>query len=266
MDERHPIYIALFRRNEFDISFLSSISLQGVFDRSLRLIGHQTLSQLNREQETEGKCDWIASAVRGQVAYPSCFDNWDSPIESQPLLRLSGGPGLLQYKGDRYQLVISKMIGLMAKTQIQEDIPCKGPRNPLPAEKLKWQVKQGDGCLQLGMGLTGTPKTFSPMRALETACDSIFISTCSHSSEDPLPTDPSYSQTTFITPGYFGYQDDELEVKDRTFIVVVSGDDSLRFFALLCNRGAAVVRRSSCLKCCVDICRQYSDVLNHVIC
>ncbi|KAK6386135.1 hypothetical protein LTS17_001710 [Exophiala oligosperma] len=256
----------------------TKLEAQDVFDRALQLVGHKILPRTTyrgknfheRYSVTEVKYqqDWVASGDMGQVVYPAQFDSWNDPVDSLPLLKLIVGPGSILYRGRRYQLVKSETSRSYTTIPGHHNTLCQTPMNLVPYAKLGWQVKEEDGYLSLHMELSRPFNRFSPMRALETACASLFISSCAHMAESPLPDQQPYREAKFVTPYYNGSMvNPHARGEPRLFawIVAVAGDESLRFFALAAGE-PAVVRGSACLKCCVDLYLRNTDRCTHIIC
>jgi hypothetical protein len=240
-----------------DIIFGAGIGfckISAIFDTVLFLCGHKTSEEINWAAATRGEGCWIASAYRGQVIYPLYLDS--GTLHGQALLKLGGGPGDIQYEGARYNLVIWRRIGLHANLHLWDSVSVDGPKNLLPAEKLEWQVHMGEGCLELGFGITSTAKSFNPMTVLLNASHSLFVSHCPHPKDVPL--DVADINSFFITPHFdlvSGTIPEAHYPPDKTAVVAVAGNEGLRFFALA-GETPAVIRQSACLQCCIDICRR----------
>jgi hypothetical protein len=238
---------------------VGSCEITEIFD-TLLFLGHKTSEEVNASADEERF--WDASAYRGQVVYPAYIEN--TILDSHTLLRLGGGPGDIEYEGSRHSLVVWRRSGFLAPLKFHDATPVHGPKNLLQNEKLEWQINRGDRYLELGFGITSTMKMFNPMKVLWTASQCLFIISCPHPKDTLLEDADAYS--VFLTPHYDAMssviQERAENLSSKTVIVAVSGDESLRFFALA-GGSPAIIRQSACLKCCIDICR--STGYTHVV-
>jgi hypothetical protein len=161
-------------------------------------------------------------------------------------------------------MVVWRRHGYQAPLTFHDATPVHGPRNLLQSEKLEWQINRCGGYLELGFGITSRMKTFNQMNVLWTVSQSLFIMPCPHPKDALLEDADDYS--AFLTPHYdamsSGFLRKSRGLSSKPVIVAVSGDESLRFFALA-GGTPAIVRQSACLKCCIDICR--STRYTHVV-
>ncbi|KAI9698171.1 MAG: hypothetical protein M1836_004173 [Candelina mexicana] len=233
----------------------SPCTVSHIFGATLKLLGHKTYIDKIREVRTRS---WIASAQRGQVVYPTIFDT--SVLDKQPLLVLGGAPGMLEYKGSRYDRVFWKENMMRMKPRKWMDVAVRGPQNLIPEDRLEWLVKKGDKCLEVSCGPTGSAKAFNPMNVIDMAAQALYVRACPHKTDAIL--DPPADNAFFITPHYDHYSPatyDSRPPLSKTCVIAVSGNEGLRLFALSGSAGnePGVVRMSACLQCCIAIARQY---------
>ena len=226
------------------------IDITAVYDSLLYLCGHKTSADINQTAANTGQTQWIASACRGQVIYPRYLE--DGILNNRMLLKMGGGPGSIHYQGTRHSLVVWRFMDRLTEMKLWESVPVDGPKNLQPTDQLEWQTRKGEECLELGFGITSTPKAFCPMEVLFTASRSLFVPSCPHP-KDALLDHPDH-KSFFVTP-HLDRTTIQRPPRDQIAIAAVSGHAGLRFFALA-GQFPGVIRQSACLQCCIDISRR----------
>ena len=89
------------------------------------------------------------------------------------------------------------------------------------------------------------------MVCLERASGSIFVAQCGHR-EDAHLNEPDGSA---LYVKQFRFEEYHLKDKSRILVVAVSGNEHLRFMALMSGL-PTVIRGKACLECCLAICRK----------
>jgi len=223
-----------------------------LLDWARSLAGHQYDSEERSLILTYGK---------GQVIYPIVFDTLQ--VEKQGYLKLCVLPGTLRYQGERYDVVS------LPDTAISDDQ--QPPNRNLPAfpafsrplhlfsdYEVVWGISvQDDKELHARLLLRSKSSntiTFEndPYSILLALKDTLFLESCPHHSRAELATADRFA--SFSTPW-----DDHQEALDSTSkvdVVAVDGANDLQCFALACTEAPAVLRGSSCIVCCLDVCRE----------
>lgn len=269
--------VSLFRWPEdlrFDIRYLERIIYQSsesykasrylspvdILNHALSLAGHYGFKD---------RTDYVASAVRGQVVYPTIFET--SRVRKHGFLSLDYHRGKLMYKNDEYLSVVggerehfSEYCGYSASDSPGFGDLADRPCNLFLGCRVSWEVAVGEVAVggeiliaQMGLANTGkdtdsaSPLSRENPGALLAKAGYIFmVENCGHDPSSPL-THPSTHQWR-----YSGFS----ELNNRTmagifrWVVAVDGSSDLRVFFLtfLMERTKIMIRERSCLSCCVE--------------
>ncbi|EHK17781.1 uncharacterized protein TRIVIDRAFT_205508 [Trichoderma virens Gv29-8] len=236
------------------VDLVDACKIESLIDWALTLVGHDVGTQLSTSS-------WAMSCFKGQAVYPTIFDTYR--VKQRGYLALSWQPGILQFNGEKYEIVSSE------KRSFQPPPPSAGnllskevlrPLNFYPNCKLKWRVEVRDGFLNLGIYLEGFSVEIirNPLEAICGLSCSLVADSCSHNRDANLGNaDRFCAYTSPLAPGE--------DHRDKTSVVAVDGANDLRFYSLS-NAGTdpipAVVRVNACLECSLDVCRKVgSDIL-----
>ncbi len=220
----------------------------------------------------------IVSSSKGQVIYPMMFDT--RHIEKQGYLKLCCLPGVLKHQGETYDVVLSGNIrknfdwdpvastqpvswplNLVASTQ-----PVSRPLNLCGDLSSSWLISVLDN-RELWAALLLHYKAndhvwveSNPWWLLHSPKNVLLADGCPHDPRAQLDREDRFAS-------YSSPWDTEwklaLEASSHVCVVAVDGADGLRCFALASLRGEKVVlRRGSCLSCCLNICRRRHPCLD----
>lgn len=212
--------------------------------------------------------DLIMTYGKGQVIYPIVFDTFH--IEKQGYLRLRCLPGILRYKDEVYNVVscpdsMHREKGSQYATDDLFSLPVVSrPLNLFKDFETSWKISIQDN-KELHAGLILRPKGKSspvieqnPLEILLSLRDTLLLESCPHDRRAPLVLADRFSS-------YSSPWQDHSEAVDSTSqvdVVAVDGADDLRCFAIACAGATLVIRRHSCLACCLNVCR---DIGVHVL-
>ncbi len=210
----------------------------------------------------------IITSSKGQVIYPIVLDTFH--IEKQGYLKLCCLPGVLRYNDDIYDVVSHPDPDTFDVQRHASDylrgFPQKvcRPLNLFRGFRVSWKISVRDN-KELHAGLTLRSETnnpaaieLDPLMLLFSLRDTLLVESCSHDQHAPLMSEDKF--TSYSSPW-----DEHNEASDTTSqvdVVAVDGADDLRCFALAYSGTLAVLRRNSCLACCLNVCR-HNDV--HVL-
>ena len=201
------------------------------------------------------------SCYKGQVIYPLLYES--SHYEKEGYLTLAWASGLLRYRGEVYPRVVgdanTSSSGRDPVTGLSGEVT--GPCNLVPEIKVIWHVEQAENFLRVSLGLLSGHRDLSPIRypvnhILDNLASAIMLEDCPHSPDAALEEPDrfcAYTGPMTIMP--HSNQKNGIPVVG---IVAVEGSNELRLFSL---SGAGVImpmvlRKDSCLSCCLDACRR----------
>ncbi|KAI9678913.1 MAG: hypothetical protein M1829_001898 [Trizodia sp. TS-e1964] len=225
---------------------------------TLKFVGHELKKSVSARDAFAS--DWVASSFKGQVVYPTVFETLHIP--KRGYLALTWLPGLLQYDQTIYSRVQSTRILTYPSELITYPNPVIKPCNLATSWRLTWQVEAEDGYLQTNIALQDissgaiVPYTVhSPNTLFLGLCHSLMLESCPHNPTALL--NAADSSAVYISP--IALVDNLMKkLKPKNLgVVAVDGADDLRMYAMCNSQGVfnMVVRRNSCLKCCLDFCR-----------
>lgn len=208
--------------------------------------------------------EYIMTSDKGQVVYPTSFESYY--IEKNGYLALTALPGILQHGGDTYSTVMAPFFsedfdGAKPSVPPAPNVPTyptvSVPLNLFPDHKVLWKIHvHSDTELRIQMCVRSQEGRISeagdPIGILQ-ALGLVFIpEACPHHSYAKLVPPDAFC-------AYSSPEDSHSEAYDTTsFVDIVGVDkaDDLRFFSLTRSNGPVVLRRDTCVKCCLAFCRQ----------
>jgi hypothetical protein len=202
---------------------------------------------------------WILSSRRGQVIYPMIFETFQ--IKPRGFLRLSWLPGILEYNKDIYNRVGGLEIkyhhaGLPERLRV-DNVSTISIDNLFPQLRLVWWISRDAEGLKAGLAVEDQNQDFStfgrnPAYALENLSSVFLLESCPH-----------VQDSSVVPVGEFCSLIDPLNVvrhsqPGHVNIVSVHENDRLRLLAISGGKKKSrkVLRRKSCLNCCLNICRE----------
>ncbi|KAL8407189.1 hypothetical protein RB596_009715 [Gaeumannomyces avenae] len=205
---------------------------------------------------------YVASAVRGQVVYPTIFET--SQIRKHGFLSLDHYRGKLMHKNDEYSSVMGHGQFVDDHEYYDSDStglgrPVDRPCNLFVDRRVSWAVAVvADSKLSVTMISTNAGKDIdstnlrlsrNPVAVLMKADRIFMVENCGHDPSSPLTNPPSHQwQYTGVT----GHRASANEGFGRR-VVAIDGASDLRMFALACwGHKRVLIRERSCLSCCVE--------------
>lgn len=195
--------------------------------------------------------DWAMSCLKGQAVYPTIFDT--CRITQKGYLALSWVRGVLEFDGEKYEIVISHAESQESPLSIHCTIPSTSrPLNLTPDYTTSWRVGATDSALELGLCLNGPSLEIvhNPFNIIKNLGSCLFVERGAHNRDAELQ---HADQLHFYDSPL------SLRVGRRSGIRVVAldGANDVRFHFLGNERfgyDGVVVRVDACLKCCLDVC------------
>jgi len=210
----------------------------------------------------------IMTSSKGQVIYPILLDTFH--IKKQGYLELCCLPGVLRYNDDIYDVVSHPDLDTFdVQHHACDYLPgfpqevC-GPLNLFKGLRVSWKISVRDN-KEIHAGLTLRSETnnppaieLDPLALLQSLRDILLVESCPHDQRAPLMSEDRF--TSYSSP--WDEHDEASGTTSRVDVVAVDGADDLRCFALAYSETSAVLRRNSCIACCLNVCR-HNDV--HVL-
>ncbi|OBT65410.1 hypothetical protein VE03_06101 [Pseudogymnoascus sp. 23342-1-I1] len=219
-----------------------------LLDWALMLVGHNVGMEMSASH-------WAMSCFKGQAVYPTIFDTFR--IKKRGYLALSWLPGILEFRGEKYEIVkdyadIQQAPARRDNIASSEEV-CR-PLNSYPSYSLKWRVSAKDDFLELGVYLEGSPVEIlrNPLKIINTLACSLVFERCPHNRDAEL-------QSADLFCAYTSPLHPENHHGGKTSVVAVDGADHLRFYSLGGvgrNTVPMVMRIDACLECCLAVCRK----------
>lgn len=203
----------------------------------------------------------IITSSKGQVIYPIVLDTFH--IERQGYLMLYCLPGVLRYNDDLYDVVShpdAETLNVQHDAYDDSpDFPQKvcGPLNLFRGFRVSWKISVRDNkeihaALTLRSETNNSPAIeLDPLTLLLSLSDTLLVESCPHDQRDPLVSEDQF--TSYSSP--WDKHDEASDTTSKVDVVAVDGADDLRCLALACSDTFAVLRRNSCLACCLSVCR-----------
>ncbi|TPX10028.1 uncharacterized protein E0L32_001225 [Thyridium curvatum] len=229
-------------------------SILQLLAHALALAGHDNTQQVMSE-------DWVMSCYMGQAVWPAIFDT--KVIEKHGFLTLNWARGNLKYRGASYKQVkgSGNYNGQWTVVQAPDPRPVLGPLNLFPQVKAAFRTAIGNRELTVGLGLDGadvfSSYTISPVQVLINLSQALILETCSHDPRAELSEPDVFCD--YMKFPIFDIASEELDRgygAHQTRVIGVDGHDSLRLFSCGIMRLPLVVRKQTCLSCCLSVCRK----------
>lgn len=260
-DDFHGAVYNIFIPKAGDSMMHCYCEIRFLLDWALMLVGHNVGIKMSSSH-------WAMSCFKGQAVYPTIFDT--NHIKKRGYLALSWLPGILEFRGEKYEVVKDYADVQQAPTRRDHILSSEEvyrPLNSYPSYSLKWRVNARDGFLGLGVCLEGSSIEIlrNPLQIINTLASSLVFERCLHNRDAELQSaDLLCVYTSPLNPkNHYG---------DKTSVVAVDGADHLRFYSLVAVDGAdnlqfyykrgsitiivpMVVRIDACLECCLAVCR-----------
>jgi hypothetical protein len=245
---KKAIYCVLSNENHNDIR------ISDVLQYTLDLVGHKVVDDVKESR-------WVMSCYKGQVIYPLLYES--SHYEKEGYLTLAWASGLLRYRGEVYPRVVgdanTSSSGRDPVTGLSGEVT--GPCNLVPEIKVIWHVEQAENFLRVSLGLLSGHRDLSPIRypvnhILDNLASAIMLEDCPHSPDAALEEPDRFC--AYTGPMTIMPHSNQKYGIPVVGIVAVEGSNELRLFSL---SGAGVImpmvlRKDSCLSCCLDACRR----------
>ncbi|KAL8343748.1 hypothetical protein RB601_004321 [Gaeumannomyces tritici] len=250
---RHPPPERISRSHPIPQDF-SVWSPAKILECALNLVGHLG---------HKARGGYVASAMRGQVVYPSIFET--SQIRKHGFLSFDHYRGKLMYKNDEYSSAVGHGQFVQGREHSGSDRtrlgrPVDGPCNLFVGCRVSWEVAVvADGELSVNMISTNAGKDIdstnprlsqNPAVVLMRADRIFMVENCGHDPSSPLTHPPSHQ---WQYAGVTGPRANDYEEDFRRGVVAIDGANDLRMFALAIERyDKLVIRERSCLSCCME--------------
>lgn len=230
---------------------------EGLFEWARSMVGHVFDSDDRSLLMTSGK---------GQVIYPVLFDTFY--IEKQGYLRLYCLPGTLRYENDTYNVVSSPDDIEDERTTYPNPPSYPKVSRPLNLFKdflLSWKITiQENKELHIKLMICSNSNISfvvetDPLVIFLSLRNTLLLERCPHNRHAQLTTADRFS--SYISPWY--QKNEASDSTSQVGVVPVDGADGLRCFAISCQ-GPSVLRRNSCLQCCLNLCRD-TDVQSLIL-
>jgi hypothetical protein len=224
-------------------------------------------SMIGHDFDDEDRSLFLTSG-KGQVIYPIVFSTFE--IEKHGYLKLSCLSGTLRYDNDTFNVVSTP------ESVYYEWIPDLGlptwpevfqPINLFRDYKLSWDLGVQDGReLHIKLILIRTSgrviAQIDPLNILLALRNSLLLERCPHDRRTPLNDTDRF--VSYTTPWCQVGENSDSNMEERiashpSLLISVPAVDSandLRCFALASYGEGCVLRRGSCIQCCLNLCRE----------
>ncbi|KAL8378006.1 hypothetical protein RB595_008614 [Gaeumannomyces hyphopodioides] len=224
-------------------------------DYALKLVGHPGPGPHS---------EYVASAMRGQVVYPTIFETLQ--IRKHGFLNLDHHRGKLMYKDDEYSSVVGGGESIRGHEYFTSASPSLGrpvdrPCNLFLGYRVSWEVVVAESTLMVHMSVTNAGKNVgsvspgrrrNPLDLLMRAGDIFMVENCGHDPSSPL-SHPSPHQWLYAGPTL---PEDGARKDSGGWVVAVDGASDLCIFTLASpyesEREHFIIRERACLSCCVE--------------
>ena len=226
-----------------------------LLDWSLALVGHRVTKEVR-------DLDWIMSCNLGQAVWPTIYDT--KIAERRGFLSLSWLRGDLRYKDEIYNLVRGSDEGsfmLNPAHDIYKQAVTR-PRNLVPSLCMTWRIKVGDGFLRASFGVQGMDDryafhTVNPVLLLSNLAAALNVEDCPHEAGTELEQEERFCVYTGPINPTQPASECRNAVSPKLAVVAIDGADDLRLLTMACpTQPPFVLRKSACLRCCLDVCRR----------
>jgi hypothetical protein len=219
---------------------------------AISMVGHKF------DEEDEG---WIMTYSKGQVIYPAIFDTFH--IEKQGYLRLCWLPGTLRYQGETFDVVSTPYSGIDTKRTQYASLslpPCPEVSQPLNLFRnfeLSWEITiQDNKKIHAGLVVRSSEERYfksgaDPTDILYHLRDALILENCPHDHHAQLTSVDRFASYTSPWHEHQGASNSASYVD----VIAVDRASELRVFALACTAVPTVLRRNSCISCCLNLCR-----------
>jgi hypothetical protein len=239
-------------------------SVSDVLEIALRLVGHRAY----------GMNTWMMSTRYDQTVFPQMLAAQST--SGDEILRLECIPGMLVFEGERYEIVQVDLRYLHPDLELEDpgadsatgaaldssSRPRKlergsvlTPRDAFAGFELQWQLGVQENSLSVAVTIPKFPTipSHNPMRVLDSAAESIFVS-CSHDRME------NFISTTASDVYITNPLDPRPTSSPSDSIGIIESDQNehIRFFTLATGR-PAVVRLDACLDCSVKCCQMFDS-------
>ena len=201
--------------------------------------------------------DIIMTSSRGQVVYPSLFDTL--LVEKQGYLKLSCLPGTLRVQGSTYRIAVSPLDDVEANDDVPTDVSSypdvSVPLNLFQNVELLWDLSiQDNDELHVMIKTRFKERNLSrlqtsPMFLIDSLKNKLMLEKCSHNCR----TNVEDRFCSYSAP--WDTHDRSIHSSSHVDIVAVDRADDLRALSLAYSKAPSVLRRDSCLACCLNLCR-----------
>ncbi|CZR66625.1 uncharacterized protein PAC_16526 [Phialocephala subalpina] len=216
------------------------------------MVGHKF------DEEDEG---WIMTYCKGQVIYPTIFDTFH--LEKQGYLRLCWLPGTLRYQGETFDAVSTPYSWIDTKRTQYAGLnlpPCPEVSRPLNLFRnfeLSWEMAiQDNKKIHARLAVRSSGEIYfkseaDPTDILYHLRNTLILENCPHDHDAQLT---SVDRFASYTSPWHEYQEAS---NSTSHVDIIAADraNELRLFALAFTREPTVLRRNSCIRCCLNLCR-----------
>jgi hypothetical protein len=208
----------------------------------------------------------LMTSGKGQVIYPVVFDTFY--IEKQGYLRLYCLPRTLRYENDTYNVMSTPDDIEFVRTTYLNPPSYPKVSRPLNVFKdfiLSWKITiQENKELHIKLMICSNANISfvvetDPLVILLSLRDTLLLERCPHNRHAQLTTADRFS--SYISPWY--QKNQASDSTSQVGVVPVDCADGLRCFAICCQN-SSVLRRNSCLQCCLNLCRD-TDVQSLIL-
>lgn len=229
---------------------VTECDMESIVVSALDRIGHRT--------NDAGTGVWVVSSFQGQAVYPRIFESED--FFQEGFLMMHWAPGVLHFDTESYHRGVfgsgSISSGMLLSNSTSELPVTKIFNSVSPTRTMEWRVSPKED--HLGVWLSTNHYTGSPFFILRNLCSCLILRSCSHDEYSPLCKPDKFAQYT--DPAHAEAFDEP-----KIGVLAVAGNTGLKMFAMSHNSALkSVIRQNACLKCCLDLCREYE--CNVLIC
>ncbi len=210
----------------------------------------------------QGENSVVISSSKGQAIYPKVFDTLR--FQKQGYLELCCLPRVLRYGGETYDVVSytandMEVVGDQPKfNPVDFTRPVSQPLNLCRHFDLSWSISVQDN-QELRARLSVRTKTAGnfrihedPLSLLRNMKNTLLVDGCPHDPRAKLERADQFASYSCPWERHLGPPGTTSHVD----VVAVDSADGLRCFALAYEAAVPiVVRRNSCLSCCLNVCR-----------